>query len=48
MTVLVDGHTVAQIEPGGAFSVRIGEERTMLGVLPESTFFRRYRETFGA
>jgi NAD+ kinase len=48
MTVLVDGHTVTQIEPGGAFSVRIGEERTMLAVLPESTFFRRYRQTFGA
>jgi NAD+ kinase len=46
MTVLVDGHTVTQIEPGGAFSVRIGEERTLLALLPESTFFRRYRETF--
>jgi hypothetical protein len=26
--------------------VRLGERRTLLGSLPEATFFRRYRETF--
>ena len=48
MTVLVDGHAFVEIEPGGAFSVALGDARSLLAVLPESTFFRRYRETFAA
>jgi len=28
--------------------VRLGEQRSLLATLPETTFFRRYRETFGS
>ncbi len=45
--VLVDGHSVGELAPGGCVSVRLGEERSLLATLPERTFFRRYRDTFG-
>ena len=49
-TVLVDGHVLADLEPGfrAPISVRLGERRALLAALPEATFFRRYRETFGS
>jgi hypothetical protein len=28
--------------------VRLGEQRSLLATLPETTFFARYRETFGS
>jgi NAD+ kinase len=47
LAVLLDGHEVTRLEPrGGAFTVRLAEERSLLAALPESTFFSRYRETF--
>jgi NAD+ kinase len=46
-TVLVDGHGVGELPPGGRVTVRLGEERSLLATLPERTFFRRYRDTFG-
>ncbi len=46
VTVLVDGHAVASVEPAGRLEVGLGEQRSLLGTLPEATFFSRYRETF--
>jgi NAD+ kinase len=44
--VLVDGHPVMRLGTDESVGVRLGERRTLLGSLPEATFFRRYRETF--
>jgi NAD+ kinase len=44
--VLVDGHQVANMEPGGEISIELGPQRSLLATMPETTFFRRYRETF--
>ncbi len=46
VTALADGHAFADIPPGGNLIVRLGPQRSLLATLPESTFFRRYRETF--
>jgi NAD+ kinase len=48
VSVLVDGHPLAELGPGVSVVVRLGEQRTLLATLPEATFFRRYRETFGS
>ena len=48
VTVIADGHAVADIGAGAPIVVRLGEQRSLLGTLPEATFFRRYRETFGS
>ena len=47
-TVLFDGRKLGEIPPAGRAVVRLGEERSLLATLPEVTFFRRYRETFGS
>ena len=47
-TVLADGHPFAELAPGDAVSVRLGPQRSLLATLPETTFFRRYRETFAS
>ena len=44
--VLADGHRSGDLEPGMALSIRLGEQRSLLATLPETTFFGRYRETF--
>ncbi len=44
--VLVDGHRVGELAPGAASSIYLGEQRSLLATLPETTFFGRYRETF--
>jgi NAD+ kinase len=44
--VLVDGHRVADIPPDGRLAIRLGEARSLLATLPETTFFGRYRDTF--
>jgi len=46
--VLVDGHALAEVGEGGRVEVGLGPQRTLLATLPERTFFRRYRETFGS
>jgi NAD+ kinase len=47
LALLVDGHEVTRLEPRvGAFSARLAAERSLLAMLPEASFFRRYRETF--
>jgi NAD+ kinase len=44
--VLVDGHRGGDLVPERALSIRLGEQRSLLATLPETTFFARYRETF--
>jgi NAD+ kinase len=46
VTVLVDGHAVGELGQREPLSVAIGEERSHLALLPEVTFFGRYREVF--
>ncbi|PWU17646.1 MAG: ATP-NAD kinase [Candidatus Rokuibacteriota bacterium] len=48
VTVLADGHALGDIPPAGRAVVRLGEPRSLLAVLPEATFFLRYRQTFRA
>jgi NAD+ kinase len=48
VAVLVDGHRVADIPHEGRLAVRLGDRRSLLATLPETTFFRRYRETFSS
>jgi NAD+ kinase len=47
VTVILDGHVFCELEPGDAVNVRLDDRRATLATLPESTFFRRYREIFG-
>jgi NAD+ kinase len=46
--VLVDGHQVGALAEGDQVSIRLAEAKSMLATLPESTFFRRYRDTFAS
>jgi NAD+ kinase len=48
VTVLVDGHPVAEVESGAPIRIGLGDRRALLATLPEATFFRRYRETFAS
>jgi NAD+ kinase len=48
VAVLIDGHQVGSLESGDSVTVRLAEARSLLATLPESTFFRRYRETFAS
>ena len=47
-SVIVDGHAVAELSHGELVVVRLGDRRALLATLPETTFFSRYRETFGS
>jgi NAD kinase len=46
--VLVDGRPIAELGTGDGVVARLGEQSTLLAHLPESTFFRRYKETFAS
>jgi NAD+ kinase len=45
-SVLVDGHPVGMLGSGDSAEIGLGGERSLLAVLPEVTFFRRYHEIF--
>jgi NAD+ kinase len=47
-TVLVDGHSLVDVGRGSPIMIRLAEQRSLLATLPEATFLRRYRETFGS
>ena len=47
-TVLVDGHNVSDLPPGGRVVARVGAQRSLLATLPEVTFFSRYRRAFAS
>jgi len=44
--VLADGRRTGDLAPDATLSIRLGEQRSLLATLPETTFFGRYRETF--
>jgi NAD+ kinase len=46
VAVLVDGHRIAELGAGQPVRARLGDRSARLAVLPEATFFWRYRETF--
>jgi NAD+ kinase len=48
LALLVDGHEVGRIGKGDAMRVRLADAFSLLATLPESTFFRRYRDTFAS
>jgi NAD+ kinase len=48
VTVLVDGHAVAELTGPTPIRIALGPRRSLLAVLPEATFFRRYRQVFGS
>ena len=47
-SVLVDGHRIADTATSDPITIRLGGQVSALATLPETTFFRRYRETFGS
>jgi NAD+ kinase len=46
--VIADGGAVGELAPGRQAVVRLGDRRALLALLPEMTFFHRYRETFAS
>jgi NAD+ kinase len=48
VTVIVDGHAVSELDDATPIRIELGERRSLLAVLPEATFFRRYRSVFGS
>jgi len=48
VVVLVDGHRLTELTAGDSVSARLGDRPALLAVLPEATFFRRYRDTFAS
>ena len=46
LSVLVDGHAVGELEGGDSLAVGLGDQTCYLALLPEVTFFSRYREVF--
>jgi NAD+ kinase len=46
VAVLVDGQPVGELDEGEQLSVDVGKQRARLALLPEVTFFSRYREVF--
>jgi NAD+ kinase len=46
VSVVVDGHHVGELAPGGSFTVDVGREKGLLALLPEVTFFTRLRDVF--
>ena len=45
---IADGMPIQELQTGAEVSVRLGERRSLLALLPEMTFFHRYRETFAS
>jgi NAD+ kinase len=45
---IADGMAIGELQPGAEARVRLGERRSLLALLPEMTFFHRYRETFAS
>ena len=46
VTVLVDGEAVGEMGASESFSVGVGADTCLLGLLPEVTFFTRYHDVF--
>jgi len=48
VAVLADGRPAGELGHGERVVVRLGDQQSLLGMLPEATFFRRYRDTFAS
>ena len=48
VAVLVDGHHLTDVAPGGRIVGRLGPQHSLLASLPEVTFFSRYGRTFAS
>ncbi len=46
VAVLADGHSVGELAYGATLDVGIGDDPSLLALLPEATFFGRYNEVF--
>lgn len=46
VTVLVDGQRIDELAPDQSLTVDVGRQRAKLALLPEVTFFSRYRDVF--
>ena len=46
--VIADGMAIGELPPGRQAAVRLGSRRSLLALLPEMTFFHRYRDTFAS
>jgi NAD+ kinase len=46
--VIADGMAIGELAQGRSATVRLGERRSLLALLPEMTFFHRYRDTFAS
>ena len=46
--VIADGVPIGELASERTATVRLGERRALLALLPEMTFFHRYRETFAS
>ena len=46
VSVLADGHAVCELAAGEHIDVGLGDERSLLALLPDVTFFSRYHEVF--
>jgi NAD+ kinase len=46
--VIADGMPIGELTPGRSARVHLGERRSLLALLPEMTFFHRYRGTFAS
>jgi NAD+ kinase len=46
LALIADGHRFADLAPGGALNVRLGEQRSLLATLPDATFVTRYKGAF--
>jgi NAD kinase len=48
VTVLVDGHVLAEVGSDEELHAWLGAETSLLATLPDSTEVRRFRETFAS
>jgi NAD+ kinase len=48
VNVIADGVTIGELGEGRAASMRLGGRHGLLALLPEMTFFHRYRDTFAS
>jgi NAD+ kinase len=46
--VIADGQALGELGSDRTVTVRLGERRALLALLPEMTFFHRYRDTFAS
>ena len=46
--VIADGHAAATLGRDDEVTIRLGDKRSLLATLPETTFFGRYRSVFGS